>query len=101
MFWLINLSRLGQLGLKLSNFFLPSLESGASRDRFTDDNIFFQAPEWVNRTIQEDLAEELRRFPHNVQRLNRVIIPYLTYYNEQRPHLGLERLTPSEVLLRS
>ena len=57
--------------------------------------------ERFNRTIQDELKNDLMRYRSDVSRLNQSIKAYLTYYNEERLHLGLNLKTPAQVLRRS
>lgn len=68
------------------------------RVRQPNDNAHIER---FNRTLQEELSDDLHRYRSNVPRLNDALGRYLTYYNEQRPHLGLQCRTPAEVLRRS
>lgn len=90
-------------GPEFRGFFTRRLHKAGIRHRHIrvrkpNDNAHIER---FNRTIQEDMAGEIRRFGHNVQWLNHAVIEYLRYYNEQRPHLGLGCSTPLEVLRRS
>ena len=90
-------------GSEFQSFFTGRLNTAGIRHRHIrvrkpNDNAHIER---FNRTLQEELSDELNRFGHNVQRLNHSLIRYLTYYNEQRPHLGLGCSTPAEVLRRS
>jgi len=87
-------------GTEFTGFFTMRLHKAGIQHRHIrvrkpNDNAHIER---FNRTLQEELADDLNRFGHNVQRLNHTLIRYLTYYNEQRPHLGLGCSTPVEVL---
>jgi transposase InsO family protein len=66
-----------------------------SRVRQPNDNAHIER---FNRTIQDDLRSEIRRYKTNVSQLNLVLTDYLHYYNAERLHLGLNLKTPEEVL---
>jgi transposase InsO family protein len=51
--------------------------------------------ERFNRTIQEEC---LNSIPRSLQSWRKEIPEFLHYYNEQRPHMGLDMKTPLEVL---
>jgi transposase InsO family protein len=90
-------------GPEFTSFFTMRLNKAGIQHRHIrvrkpNDNAHIER---FNRTLQEDLAGDLQRFGHNVQRLNHTVIRYLDYYNEQRPHLGLGCSTPAEVLRSS
>lgn len=53
--------------------------------------------ERFNRTLQEECID---RVPREVQKINRALKKYLQYYNNQRLHLGINALTPMEMVLR-
>lgn len=54
--------------------------------------------ERFNRTIQEELSPEIRKYKHNIPWLNRSINEYLKYYNYERLHAGIQHKTPFEML---
>lgn len=66
-----------------------------SRVRKPNDNAHLER---FNRTIQEECLYYLKQDPRTYQK---AINLYLPYYNDERPHLGLDLLTPSQVLQRS
>lgn len=51
--------------------------------------------ERFNRTLQDEC---LSRFPRNLSRYRKEIPEYLEWYNNGRPHMGLEMQSPMEVL---
>jgi transposase InsO family protein len=53
--------------------------------------------ERFNRTIQEELLDHI---PHTVEAINKALVSYMQYYNQERIHLSLKQ-TPQEVVLRS
>ncbi len=63
-----------------------------SRVRTPNDNAHLER--W-NRTIQDEC---LRRIPRDLRSWRREIPEYLRYYNDERPHMGLDMRTPVEVL---
>ncbi len=90
-------------GTEFSGYFTERVQKAGMRHRHIrvrkpNDNAHIER---FNRTIQDELSEDINRFRDDVPRLNEAIRRYLTYYNEQRPHLGLGCQTPAEVLRRS
>jgi len=63
-----------------------------SRVRKPNDNAHLER---FNRTIQEECLYYLKQDPEVYQE---AIALWLPYYNDERPHLGLDFLTPSQVL---
>jgi transposase InsO family protein len=63
-----------------------------SRVRTPNDNAHLER---FNRTIQDEF---LRRMPMDVIKINRMLPRYLSYYNNQRLHLGLKLKTPAQML---
>lgn len=53
--------------------------------------------ERFNRTIQEECLDKVER---DVSKINRALKKYLTYYNNQRIHLGINAMIPREMVLR-
>ncbi|MFH1426336.1 MAG: DDE-type integrase/transposase/recombinase [Candidatus Kerfeldbacteria bacterium] len=66
-----------------------------SRVRKPNDNAHVER---FNRTIQEEMSEEIRRYRTNMSRMNRSINEYIHYYNHERLHLGIDLKTPVEML---
>lgn len=69
-----------------------------SRVRKPNDNAHVER---FNRTIQDELREEIRQFKSNPKRLNMEIQEYLNYYNNERLHLGINCKTPAQMFPRS
>ena len=65
-----------------------------SRVRRPTDNGYVER---FNRTLQEEC---LSRVPRSLRSWRREIPVFLRYYNEERPHMGLNMKTPREVLRR-
>ena len=63
-----------------------------SRVRQPNDNAHLER---FNRTIQDEC---LNRVPRNLRTWKKEIPEYLRYYNTERPHMGLEMKTPTEVM---
>ena len=63
-----------------------------SRVRTPTDNGHLER---FNRTIQQEC---LRRIPRSLSSWEKEIPEYLRYYNEERPHMGLNMQTPLEVV---
>lgn len=53
--------------------------------------------ERFNRTLQEECLDHVER---DVSKMNRAIRKYLSYYNNQRLHLGINAMTPMEMVPR-
>lgn len=65
-----------------------------SRVRKPNDNAHLER---FNRTIQDEC---ISRVPRNLSVYRRAISEWLHYYNTERPHMGLQMQTPTEVLKR-
>jgi transposase InsO family protein len=63
-----------------------------SRIRTPNDNAHLER---FNRTIQ---TECLNRIPRSLKSYSKEIPEYLNYYNNERPHMGLNMRTPMEVM---
>jgi len=63
-----------------------------SRVRTPNDNAHLER---FNRTLQEEC---LRRLPRNLNAWNKGIPDYLYWYNNGRPHMGLDMKTPNQVM---
>lgn len=63
-----------------------------SRVRTPNDNAHLER---FNRTIQEEC---LARVPRTLRSWQRAIPEYLHWYNEKRPHLGLEMKSPIDII---
>lgn len=63
-----------------------------SRIRTPNDNAHLER---FNRTIQDEC---ISRIPRNLRSWQKEIPEYLRYYNEQRPHMGLDMKTPAEII---
>jgi transposase InsO family protein len=66
-----------------------------SRVRQSNDNAHVER---FNRTIQEECLD---RTIHTLEAFKVALAKYLPYYNTQRLHMGINYLTPLEVLRRS
>ena len=53
--------------------------------------------ERFNRTLQEECLDRVER---NVQKINRALKKYLSYYNNRRIHLGINAMIPMEMVPR-
>ena len=53
--------------------------------------------ERFNRTLQEECLDKI---DHDVSKINRALRKYLSYYNNQRLHLGINAMTPMEMVPR-
>lgn len=63
-----------------------------SRVRTPTDNGHLER---FNRTLQ---SECLRKIPRSLRSWQKEIPEYLRYYNEERPHMGLNMKTPNEII---
>lgn len=63
-----------------------------SRVRTPNDNAHLER---FNRTIQEEC---LARIPRSLKSWKKEIPDYLRYYNEERPHMGIQMKTPIEII---
>jgi transposase InsO family protein len=77
----------GLLGMKI--------EHRHSRVRQSNDNAHIER---FNRTIQEECLDHTA---HTLTNFKKEIPKYLTYYNTERLHMGINYQTPLEVLRRS
>ena len=66
-----------------------------SRVRQPNDNAHVER---FNRTIQEEMFAEIRKYKNNMSWMNRSISEYLQYYNNERLHSGIDHKTPNEVI---
>jgi len=65
-----------------------------SRVRRPNDNAHLER---FNRTIQEQCLDAL---PRDVRTINRALPKFLLWYNEERPHLGINLKTPMQLVRR-
>jgi transposase InsO family protein len=84
-------------GAEFSKWFTKALTANKidhrhSRVRRPTDNAYVER---FNRTIQEEC---MFRVPKTLQSYKKAIPEYLHYYNNERPHMGLEMQTPNEVM---
>lgn len=63
-----------------------------SRVRKPNDNAHLER---FNRTIQEEC---INRVPRSLRAYRRAIPEWLRYYNTERPHMGLQMQTPTEII---
>ncbi|MDP3727026.1 MAG: integrase core domain-containing protein [bacterium] len=84
-------------GPEFSKWFTTQIEHDGmahrhSRVRQPNDNAHLER---FNRTIQDECLSRLAR---TIPSYQRGIAEYLRYYNTERPHMGLEFKTPTEVM---
>lgn len=84
-------------GSEFSKWFTKNVEEGEifhrhSRVRQPNDNAHLER---FNRTIQEEC---ISRIPRSLAVWQKEIPEYLRYYNEERPHMGIDMKTPMEVM---
>jgi transposase InsO family protein len=65
-----------------------------SRVRQSNDNAHIER---FNRTLQEECLD---RTTHTISAFKKALVEYLPYYNTERLHMGLNYMTPLEVLRR-
>ena len=63
-----------------------------SRIRTPNDNAHLER---FNRTLQDEC---LRHIPFSLKSWRKEIPDYLKYYNEERPHMGLNMKTPEDII---
>ena len=63
-----------------------------TRVRTPNDNAHLER---FNRTIQEEC---IAKIPRSLMSWRKELPEYLHYYNEERPHMGLEMKTPADIL---
>ena len=63
-----------------------------SRIRTPNDNAHLER---FNRTIQDEC---ISRIPRSIKAWQREIPEYLRYYNTERPHMGLDMKTPTDII---
>lgn len=90
-------------GLEYSKYFSIFVEAKGIRHRHhrirkPNDNAHIER---FNRTLQEEMQEQISKHKTNIHLLNQEIEQYLRYYNTERLHIGLNYQTPAEVLRRS
>ena len=90
-------------GAEYSKYFSIFVEAKGLRHRHCrirkpNDNAHIER---FNRTIQEEMEEDIFKYKTNIPLLNEKIEQYLEYYNQQRLHMGIDFQTPYEVLQRS
>jgi transposase InsO family protein len=73
---------------------VQSITHRHSRVRQPNDNAHIER---FNRSIQEECLNDIH--PRNPKTYQRAVSDYLSYYNNQRLHLGIDNITPSEKLL--
>ena len=84
-------------GSEFSTWFIKKLQEQGIAHRYTrirkpNDNAHLER---FNRTVQEEC---ILRLPRNLTVWKRELPAYLQYYNTERPHMGLDWLTPAEKL---
>lgn len=86
-------------GSEFSTWFTHGLQTMGfahrhSRVRQSNDNAHIER---FNRTIQEECLDLVA---HTIPSFRKAIPPYLRYYNTERMHMGINYLTPLEVMRR-
>jgi transposase InsO family protein len=89
-------------GQEFSGFFthkldLKGIQHRLIRIRKPNDNAHVER---FNRTLQDELKNDINKYKDNIMKLNQALKEYLNYYNSERLHLGLGCKTPQEVLQR-
>lgn len=83
-------------GPEFSSFFLERIEAEHRYSRIgkPNDNAHIER---FNRTLQEECLDKVSR---HVKTINRVLKKYLLYYNQERLHMGINLLTPAQMIPR-
>ena len=84
-------------GSEFSKYFTTQISAAGivhrhSRVRTPNDNAHLER---FNRTIQEEC---ISRLPRKLAVYQKEIPEYLRYYNTERPHMGLEMKTPTDII---
>ena len=84
-------------GSEFSKWFTKRIVEGGmahrhSRIRTPNDNAHLER---FNRTIQDEC---IKRIPRDFKLWQKEIPEYLHYYNQERPHMGLDMKTPAEII---
>jgi transposase InsO family protein len=81
-------------GSEFSNWFVERIKASHRYSRIgkPNDNSHIER---FNRTLQEECLDGL---PRNVVTINRSLKKYLTYYNQERLHMGINLLTPLQMI---
>jgi transposase InsO family protein len=87
-------------GPEFSSYFTTMVEARGMRHRHTrvrkpNDNAHIER---FNRTIQEELRDDIRRYKTDIPLLNIKISTYLQYYNHERLHMGIGLKTPDQMI---
>lgn len=87
-------------GPEFSKYFTTMVEARGMRHRHTrvrkpNDNAHIER---FNRTIQEELREDIQKYKTDIPTLNSKISAYLDYYNHERLHMGIGLKTPAQML---
>ena len=90
-------------GPEFSRAFIISLERKGIIHRHTrihkpNDNAYIER---FNRTLRNECIGYHMHKAETIQTINQKLLQYLDYYNNDRLHLGLQCLTPSQMLQRS
>lgn len=81
-------------GPEFSSWFVERIKASHRYSRIgkPNDNSHIER---FNRTLQEECLDKL---PRDVATINRVLKKYLTYYNNERLHMGINMLTPAQMI---
>lgn len=81
-------------GPEFSDYFVERVKKGHRYSRIgkPNDNSHIER---FNRTLQEECLDAI---PRDVAKINRVLKKYLAYYNQDRLHMGINMLTPLQMI---
>lgn len=87
-------------GPEFSKYFTTMVETKGIRHRHSrvrkpNDNAHIER---FNRTIQDEMKQDIIKYKNNIPWLNRKINEYLQYYNNERLHLGIQCKTPIQMI---
>lgn len=81
-------------GPEFSSYFVERIEADHRYSRIgkPNDNSHIER---FNRTLQEECIDAI---PNNVEEINKALKRYLSYYNQERLHMGISMLTPLQMI---
>jgi transposase InsO family protein len=81
-------------GPEFSSYFVARIKTDHRYSRIgkPNDNSHIER---FNRTLQEECLDKL---PRDVNQINKALQKYLKYYNQERLHMGINLLTPSQMI---
>lgn len=81
-------------GPEFSKWFVERIETDHRYSRIgkPNDNSYIER---LNRTLQEECLD---RLPREIKTINKFLKKYLMYYNQERLHMGINMLTPLQMI---